>query len=130
LVRTSQQTEPVSGIRLQKADEGVRRMPACNASSANEWIGGGLKVNPGHSHFKGPVYGEHDSHGKDGKRWRWLSGQRKFSSFTEAPTRYFAVRSGSVLNSRGQHHERHQPHNPAISPSVEAANAEQDRRTN
>lgn len=27
-----------------------------------QWIGGGLKVNPGRSRFKGPVNGEHDSH--------------------------------------------------------------------
>ncbi len=25
-------------------------------------MGGGLKVNPGRSRFKGPIYGEHDSH--------------------------------------------------------------------
>ena len=63
LLRTSELTEPAL-ISLEPADASVRRMPACSSMSAAEkhWIGGGLKVNPGRSRFKGPVHGEHDSH--------------------------------------------------------------------
>jgi hypothetical protein len=63
LLRTSELTELVL-IRLEAADESVRTMPACSSSfaGAKQWIGGGLKVNPGRSRFKGPVNGEHDSH--------------------------------------------------------------------
>ena len=63
LLRTSELIEPVL-IRLEAADESVRTMPACSSSSAggSSGLGGGLKVNPGRSRFKGPVNGEHDSH--------------------------------------------------------------------
>jgi len=63
LLRTSELTEPVL-IGLEAAGESVRTMPACSSLSAGgkPWIGGGLKVNPGRSRFKGPVNGEHDSH--------------------------------------------------------------------
>ena len=39
-------------------------MPVCGTASGlgGKWIGGGLKVNPGRTRFKGPVNGEHDSH--------------------------------------------------------------------
>ncbi len=63
LLKTSELTEPAL-IGLEAADESVRTMPACSSLSAGgrQWIGGGLKVNPGRSRFKGPVNGEHDSH--------------------------------------------------------------------
>jgi hypothetical protein len=63
LLRTSELAEPIL-IKLEAADNSVRNMPACNSSSAarKQWIGGGLKVNPGRSRFRGPVNGEHDSH--------------------------------------------------------------------
>jgi hypothetical protein len=63
LLRTSELIEPLQ-IRLEPADESVRTMPACSSPAAGgkQWIGGGLKVNPGHNRFKGPVNGEHDSH--------------------------------------------------------------------
>jgi hypothetical protein len=63
LLRTSELTQSVP-ITLKAAGESVRKMPACSSLSGvgKKWIGGGLKVDPGLSTFKGPVNGEHDSH--------------------------------------------------------------------
>jgi hypothetical protein len=63
LMKISELSEPVR-IVMEKSAAGARKMSACNSSSGvgGRWIGGGLKVNTGRGHFRGPVYGEHDSH--------------------------------------------------------------------
>ncbi len=63
LRRTSELAEPVL-IGMEAAGDSARKMPPCSflSGAGKKWIGGGLKVNPGRGNFKGPVYGEHDSH--------------------------------------------------------------------
>jgi len=63
LLRTADLAQPVR-ITLVRAGESAQKMPACNVSggAGKTWIGQGLKVDAGRYHFKGPVYGEHDSH--------------------------------------------------------------------
>ncbi len=62
LVRSSGLTEPVR-VQLDPNDDTVWRVKSCSslAGRGRGWIGSGLRVNPGKS-YKGPVYGEHDSH--------------------------------------------------------------------
>ena len=63
LLRRAELAEPIL-IALEPAGESMRTLPACSSLPAGgkQWIGGGLKVNPGRSRFKGPFHGEHDSH--------------------------------------------------------------------
>ena len=62
LVRSSDLTEPVH-VRLEPTNETVWRVNPCSSlpGKGRAWIGSGLRVNPG-GRYKGPVYGEHDSH--------------------------------------------------------------------
>jgi len=62
LVRSSDLAEPVH-VELDPTDETVWRVKSCSSLPANggAWIGTGLRINPG-GRYKGPVYGEHDSH--------------------------------------------------------------------
>ena len=63
LLRISELPEPVV-IPMETAGESARTLPPCSPllAGAKPWIGGGLKIDPGGSRFKGPVNGEHDSH--------------------------------------------------------------------
>lgn len=62
LVRSSELTEPIR-LQLVPADETVLKLKPCSTPPAKggKWIGNGLRVNAG-GKYKGPVYGEHDSH--------------------------------------------------------------------
>lgn len=62
LVRSSDLTEPVH-VKLDPNDETVWKVEPCSSrpGKGGAWIGGGLRVNPG-GRYRGPVFGEHDSH--------------------------------------------------------------------
>jgi hypothetical protein len=51
-------------IQLARADRTVKTLPRCQSLPANGrgWIGGGLRIKPPSGHYRGPAYGEHDSH--------------------------------------------------------------------